>query len=196
MGRVEGHERRDGGLRRARRRSHATRISSSPGRRRAASPTTPRRTQVLQRVPRAVDEAPGEGADAVSHLVCVPMDDPDENAVIVNALQRHAAVVVQKSLAEGFGLTVAEAMWKSRPVVGCRGRRHRRPDRRRRDRRAARRPPRPRDLRPNRGCAPRRRKASASAWGTTVIGARCEQFLGDRHLEQWAQLFARLDGQS
>jgi trehalose synthase len=45
------------------------------------------------------------------------MDDPDENAVIVNALQRAAAVVVQKSLAEGFGLTVTEAMWKARPVV-------------------------------------------------------------------------------
>ena len=45
------------------------------------------------------------------------MDDPEENAAIVNALQRHAAVVVQKSLAEGFGLTVAEAMWKGRPVV-------------------------------------------------------------------------------
>jgi trehalose synthase len=35
----------------------------------------------------------------------------------VNALQRHAAVVVQKSLHEGFGLTVTEAMWKARPVV-------------------------------------------------------------------------------
>ena len=46
------------------------------------------------------------------------MHDPDEAAAIVNALQRHASVVVQKSLAEGFGLTVAEAMWKSRPVVG------------------------------------------------------------------------------
>jgi trehalose synthase len=45
------------------------------------------------------------------------MADPDEAAAIVNALQRHAAVVAQKSLAEGFGLTVAEAMWKSRPVV-------------------------------------------------------------------------------
>ena len=45
------------------------------------------------------------------------MDDTDENAAIINALQRHATVVVQKSLAEGFGLTVAEAMWKSRPVV-------------------------------------------------------------------------------
>jgi len=51
------------------------------------------------------------------HLVSVPMEDPDENATIVNAIQRHAAVVVQKSLAEGFGLTVAEAMWKARPVV-------------------------------------------------------------------------------
>ena len=51
------------------------------------------------------------------HLACTPMADPDEAAAIVNALQRHAAVVVQKSLAEGFGLTVAEAMWKSRPIV-------------------------------------------------------------------------------
>lgn len=51
------------------------------------------------------------------HLAAIPMDDPVENALVVNALQRHGAVVVQKSLAEGFGLTVAEAMWKSRPVV-------------------------------------------------------------------------------
>ncbi|MDZ7676760.1 MAG: glycosyltransferase [Acidimicrobiales bacterium] len=51
-------------------------------------------------------------------LVCLPMADAEENATIVNALQRHASVVVQKSLQEGFGLTVSEAMWKSRPVVG------------------------------------------------------------------------------
>ena len=50
-------------------------------------------------------------------LVCIPMHDLDENAVIVNALQRHAAIVSQKSLAEGFGLTVAEAMLKGTPVV-------------------------------------------------------------------------------
>jgi trehalose synthase len=50
-------------------------------------------------------------------LVCLPMHDLEENAVIVNALQRHAAVVVQKSLAEGFGLTAAEAMLKGTPVV-------------------------------------------------------------------------------
>jgi trehalose synthase len=48
------------------------------------------------------------------------MRDSDENATIVNALQRHAAVVTQKSLAEGFGLTVGEAMWKARPVVATR----------------------------------------------------------------------------
>jgi trehalose synthase len=51
-------------------------------------------------------------------LVSLPLEDVDENAVMVNALQRHASVVTQKSLAEGFGLTVAEAMWKGRPVVG------------------------------------------------------------------------------
>ena len=50
----------------------------------------------------------------------LPMDDGEENAAIVNALQRAADVVVQKSLAEGFGLTVAEAMWKARPVVASR----------------------------------------------------------------------------
>jgi trehalose synthase len=51
------------------------------------------------------------------HLCSVPMDDVDENAFLVNALQRHAAVVVQKSLIEGFGLTVTEPMWKGRPVI-------------------------------------------------------------------------------
>ena len=39
---------------------------------------------------------------------------------MVNALQRRADVLVQKSLAEGFGLTVTEGMWKSKPVVGSR----------------------------------------------------------------------------
>jgi trehalose synthase len=41
-----------------------------------------------------------------------------EDTSLVNALQRRAAVVLQKSLREGFGLTVAEAMWKGTPVVG------------------------------------------------------------------------------
>ena len=54
------------------------------------------------------------------HLACLPMDDIEENAAMVNAIQRRAQIVVQKSLAEGFGLTVAEAMWKARPVVASR----------------------------------------------------------------------------
>lgn len=52
------------------------------------------------------------------HLVSLPMRDVEENGAMVNAIQRRADVVVQKSVAEGFGLTVAEAMWKRRPVVG------------------------------------------------------------------------------
>jgi trehalose synthase len=51
------------------------------------------------------------------HVASLPTADVEENAAIVNALQRRAAVVVQKSLREGFGLTVTEAMWKARPVV-------------------------------------------------------------------------------
>ncbi|MEU9924029.1 glycosyltransferase [Streptomyces griseoluteus] len=58
-----------------------------------------------------------DGVRMRAHLACLPMADTEENAVIVNALQRSAAVVTQKSLAEGFGLTVTEAMWKGRPVV-------------------------------------------------------------------------------
>ena len=55
-----------------------------------------------------------------AHLVSLPMHDVEENGAMVNAIQRRADVVVQKSIAEGFGLTVAEAMWKRRPVVGSR----------------------------------------------------------------------------
>jgi trehalose synthase len=62
-------------------------------------------------------ELPAAARDRIL-LITLPLDDPDENAAMVNALQRHASVVVQKSLAEGFGLTVAEGMWKARPVVG------------------------------------------------------------------------------
>ncbi len=51
------------------------------------------------------------------YLASIPMDDLEENAAIVNALQRRASVIVQKSLQEGFGLTVTEAMWKARPIV-------------------------------------------------------------------------------
>ncbi len=54
------------------------------------------------------------------HLASVPLSDPAAAATIANAVQRHATVVAQKSLAEGFGLTVVEAMWKHRAVVASR----------------------------------------------------------------------------
>jgi trehalose synthase len=41
-----------------------------------------------------------------------------QDGALVNALQRRASVVLQKSIREGFGLTVAEAMWKETPVIG------------------------------------------------------------------------------
>lgn len=53
-------------------------------------------------------------------LISLPMTDVEENAAIVNALQRHATIIVQKSLFEGFGLTVTEAMWKAKPIVASR----------------------------------------------------------------------------
>jgi trehalose synthase len=74
---------------------------------------------VLEEVHELYDGLPADVRPRL-HLACLPMDDLEENAAIVNALQRRADVVVQKSIAEGFGLTVAEAMWKARPVVASR----------------------------------------------------------------------------
>jgi trehalose synthase len=51
------------------------------------------------------------------HLVILSLRNRSANALLVNALQRRATVVVQKSLEEGFGLAVTEAMWKLRPLV-------------------------------------------------------------------------------
>jgi len=62
-------------------------------------------------------ELPPEARERVL-LVTLPLDDVEENAAMVNAIQRRATVITQKSLAEGFGLTVAEGMWKGRPVIG------------------------------------------------------------------------------
>jgi trehalose synthase len=64
-----------------------------------------------------------EGAQVYEHLASVReerilvLPNGDDTA-LVNTLQRRAAVVLQKSLREGFGLTVAEAMWKGTPVIG------------------------------------------------------------------------------
>lgn len=50
-------------------------------------------------------------------VLMLPMESLRKNALIVNALQRCALVVVQNSLREGFGLTATEGMWKGRPIL-------------------------------------------------------------------------------
>jgi trehalose synthase len=62
-----------------------------------------------------VEEARGHDKDI--HLLSNIQQDGN---VQINAFQRAAEVVIQKSLREGFGLTVAEGLWKSRPVIGGR----------------------------------------------------------------------------
>jgi trehalose synthase len=59
--------------------------------------------------------------DEIKHdvaILALPMQEPEHNALMVNALQRASTVVVQNSLREGFGLTITEAMWKRIPVLG------------------------------------------------------------------------------
>lgn len=55
------------------------------------------------------------GGDPDIHILLLPQND-----IEVNALQRASTVIIQKSLKEGFGLTVAEALWKGKPVVASR----------------------------------------------------------------------------
>src|SRR5207253_8413871 len=79
----------------------------------------PEQSEILREVRHVRDELDSRVRDRIL-IAQLPMDDTEENAAIVNALQRRADVVVQKSLAEGFGLTVAEAMWKERCTVASR----------------------------------------------------------------------------
>jgi trehalose synthase len=126
------------------------------------------------------------------HLVSLPTADVEENAAIVNALQRHSSVVVQKSLHEGFGLTVTEAMWKKRAVVasavggiqdqiqdGLNGILLKDPT----------------DLAAF-GAALRRLLEDpgyAARLGEAAHERVREQYLGVRHLVEYSELFARLD---
>ncbi len=67
-----------------------------------------------------------EGAAVLEEVKEAAQDDPRINVLllppdahrIINALQRASTIVLQKSLQEGFGLTVTEAMWKRKPVIG------------------------------------------------------------------------------
>jgi trehalose synthase len=125
------------------------------------------------------------------HLASLPMDDIDENATIVNALQRHAAVVVQKSLAEGFGLTVTEPMWKRRAVVASRVGgiqdqiTHEKDGLLLDD---------PADLDTFAALLHRvlTDEAEASRLGQAAHARVLDRFLGDRHLDQYVDLFANL----
>jgi len=67
-----------------------------------------------------------EGDEVLAEVRAEVGDDPDVHVLVlppdahreINALQRRADLVLQKSLREGFGLTVTEALWKERPVIG------------------------------------------------------------------------------
>ena len=76
----------------------------------AGSPATddPEGEEVLEEVREYASSDPD-----IHILLLPPFSDKD-----INALQRAATIVLQKSLKEGFGLTVSEAMWKGKPVIG------------------------------------------------------------------------------
>ena len=67
-----------------------------------------------------------ESAAVLAETQATAAGDPDIHVVVlpptahfeINALQRAATIIVQKSLREGFGLTVAEGLWKGKPVIG------------------------------------------------------------------------------
>ena len=67
-----------------------------------------------------------EGQEVLDEVQLNARDDPDIHGLLlppdahreINALQRIADIVIQKSTREGFGLTVTEAMWKGKPVIG------------------------------------------------------------------------------
>jgi trehalose synthase len=83
----------------------------------ASIPDDPEAHGVLAEMTALYLELPAEVQRDVA-LLSLPMSSARENALIVNALQRTSSVVVQNSLREGFGLTVAEAMWKRAAVLG------------------------------------------------------------------------------
>ncbi len=67
-----------------------------------------------------------EGEEVLAEVRTAAQDDPDIHILVlppdahrtINALQRLSTIVAQKSIKEGFGLTVTEAMWKGKPVIG------------------------------------------------------------------------------
>jgi len=67
-----------------------------------------------------------EGEEVLAEVKSEAQDDPDVHVLLlppdahrtINAIQRLSTIVLQKSIKEGFGLTVTEALWKGKPVIG------------------------------------------------------------------------------
>ena len=67
-----------------------------------------------------------EGEEVLAEVAAEAQDDPDVHVLLlppdahrtINAIQRLSTIVLQKSIKEGFGLTVTEALWKGKPVIG------------------------------------------------------------------------------
>jgi trehalose synthase len=67
-----------------------------------------------------------EGEEVMAEVTAAAQDDPDVHVLLlppdahrtINAIQRLSTIVLQKSIKEGFGLTVTEALWKGKPVIG------------------------------------------------------------------------------
>jgi trehalose synthase len=150
----------------------------------------PEGAEVLEECRRLWRELPRQAQRRVG-LVTLPMDDGDENAHIVNAIQQYAAVVTQKSLVEGFGLTVTEAMWKGRPVVASAigGIQDQIVDGR--DGLLVGDPHDPTEFADALDRVLRDRRL-ADALGAAARARVQDQFLGDRHLAQYVALFAAL----
>jgi trehalose synthase len=77
----------------------------------------PEGTEVIEELRRKYTKL-DNGVHADIAILALPMKSRKQNALMVNALQRSSDIVVQNSLREGFGLTVAEAMWKRIPILG------------------------------------------------------------------------------
>lgn len=71
---------------------------------------------VLKELTEAYQELDRDMQDDIAILL-LPLDNPKENALIVNALQRASSIIVQNSIQEGFGLTATEGMWKRKPLL-------------------------------------------------------------------------------
>ncbi|HUF12805.1 MAG TPA: glycosyltransferase [Longimicrobiales bacterium] len=76
----------------------------------------PEAREVVEQLRSAYLALPAAIQDDVA-LLTLPMASREQNALMVNALQRASSLVVQNSLREGFGLTIVEAMWKQIPVL-------------------------------------------------------------------------------